>query len=244
MTSWKSVCLFLGAMAVAVPAAALDQDRLVRLAEMPVAVARVAEVESVPDELFREFLLLLRDSDMAPAEFVDIVRYLPVALTEESPGEESLVEFVRVRQSSGTTGDRLAQALREEMRVRGVPIDRRVTLVNVPDASASDFFPDVVIERTARDRAHPHGGPPGQVKKELGLQTGAEVVHGSDSRVPPGGITPQRAQPEALPPGQAKKAQRADVPPGQAKNDGRGNGNRGNADRGTGNRGNAKGKGN
>jgi hypothetical protein len=27
--------------------------------------------------------------------------------------------------------------------------------------------------------SHPHGGPPGQLKKELGLQTGAEVVHGS-----------------------------------------------------------------
>jgi len=26
-------------------------------------------------------------------------------------------------------------------------------------------------------RAHPHGGPPGQLKKQFGLKTGAEVVH-------------------------------------------------------------------
>ena len=37
----------------------------------------------------------------------------------------------------------------------------------------------IVTTRIAETRAHPHGGPPGQLKKELGLQTGAEVVHGT-----------------------------------------------------------------
>jgi len=41
------------------------------------------------------------------------------------------------------------------------------------------IVPPVVVSRVASVRAHPHGGPPGQLKKELGLQTGAEVVHGS-----------------------------------------------------------------
>jgi len=40
-----------------------------------------------------------------------------------------------------------------------------------------EFLPPVVVTRVAR--SHPHGGPPGQLKKELGLQTGAEVVHGT-----------------------------------------------------------------
>jgi len=42
-----------------------------------------------------------------------------------------------------------------------------------------DFVPPpVVVTRVEEVRLHPHGGPPGQIKKELGLQTGAEVVHG------------------------------------------------------------------
>jgi hypothetical protein len=35
------------------------------------------------------------------------------------------------------------------------------------------------VERVAEAKSHPHGGPPGQLKKQMGLQTGAEVVHGS-----------------------------------------------------------------
>jgi len=38
--------------------------------------------------------------------------------------------------------------------------------------------PPVVVSRVQEIRGNPHGGPPGQLKKELGLKTGAEVVHG------------------------------------------------------------------
>jgi hypothetical protein len=35
-----------------------------------------------------------------------------------------------------------------------------------------------IDDELPRYTSHPHGGPPGLVKKQLGLQTGAEVVHG------------------------------------------------------------------
>jgi len=38
--------------------------------------------------------------------------------------------------------------------------------------------PPVAVSRVQEWRAHPHGGPPGQLKKQYGYQTGAEVVHG------------------------------------------------------------------
>jgi len=56
-----------------------------------------------------------------------------------------------------------------------VPAHLRERHVVVVD---QNFVPPVVVNRVAEVRAHPHGGPPGQIKKQLGLQTGAEVVHG------------------------------------------------------------------
>ena len=42
-------------------------------------------------------------------------------------------------------------------------------------AAQTEFVEQPVVVRA---HGNPHGGPPGQIKKQLGLQTGAEVVHG------------------------------------------------------------------
>lgn len=100
---------------------------------------------------------------------------------------------------------------------------------------------NVVAERT-----HPHGGPPGQIKKQLGLQTGAEVVHG---RKPGRGnarreVRPVRVveQPRVVverPPDRGRGGPKID-------NSGKGNkgqGNQGKGNQGKGNQGKGKGKG-
>ncbi|MGZ8830562.1 MAG: hypothetical protein ACXW2Q_09315, partial [Thermoanaerobaculia bacterium] len=46
-----------------------------------------------------------------------------------------------------------------------------------------NYIPPFVMNRVTEVRQHPHGGPPGQIKKQLGLQTGAEVVHGERDRI-------------------------------------------------------------
>jgi hypothetical protein len=53
-------------------------------------------------------------------------------------------------------------------------------------------------------KEHPHGGPPGQLKKQLGLQTGAEVVHG-EKRARSVVVVPQQQAPVVLEPRKEKK---------------------------------------
>jgi hypothetical protein len=53
-----------------------------------------------------------------------------------------------------------------------------------------NFVPPMVVTRVEEVRIHPHGGPPGQIKKQLGLQTGAEVVHGEKPENEHGGPPP------------------------------------------------------
>lgn len=169
------------------PAAALETDDLLALVAMPLAVAAVSEVTDVPMAQLIDVVSLLNDAAVPPQQFIEVVRYVPVALVVEND-EPNFVEFVRMRTQSGLRGDTLVTIIEDRYRtVYGLP---DVQLVEPPQVVLFDgrddvsFIPPIVRTRVAEVRTHPHGGPPGQLKKQLGLQTGAEVVHGSQpSRV-------------------------------------------------------------
>ena len=115
----------------------------------------------------------------------------------------------------------------------------------------NNYIPREVRTRIEEVHTHPHGGPPGQLKKIEHVQTGAEIVHGEHpghghghgheaeaerervvvqqpmySSAPPPQrvvVAPPPQQPGWMPPGQAKKAEGPGgfVPPGQAKKEGK-----------------------
>lgn len=178
----KSVFALLLVLAFAPrPAAALETDDLLSLVAMPLAVAAVSEVTDVPAAELIDIVSLLNDAAVPPPQFIEVVRYVPVALVVEND-EPNFVEFVRTRTQSGIRGDTLVTIIEDRYRtVYGLP---EVQLVSPPqvvvrDDFDRDFVPVVVHTRIAEVKRHPHGGPPGQVKKQLGLQTGAEVVQRS-----------------------------------------------------------------
>ena len=168
------------------PAAALETDDLLSLVAMPLAVAAVSEVTDVPAAELIDLVSLLNDAAVPPPQFIEVVRYVPVALVVEND-EPNFVEFVRTRTQSGIRGDTLVTIIEDRYRtVYGLP---EVQLVEPPqvvvrDDFDRDFVPVVVHTRVAEVKRHPHGGPPGQVKKQLGLQTGAEVVQRSRTAAP------------------------------------------------------------
>jgi hypothetical protein len=117
----------------------------------------------------------------------------------------------------------------------------------------NNYIPPAVRTRIEEVHTHPHGGPPGQLKKIEHVQTGAEIVHAEHpghgrghghnvehervvvqqpmySSAPPPApqrvVVPPPQQPGWMPPGQAKKAEgnAGFVPPGQAKKEGEGEG--------------------
>jgi hypothetical protein len=167
------------------PAAALETDELLSLVAMPLAVAAVSEFTEIPVNDLVDVVTLLNDAQVPPPQFVEVVRYVPVALVVEETRPQ-FIEYVRVREREGLRGLALVTAIEERLRTyddfAGVELDvvsvRPIELVSRPD-----FIPVPVRTRVERVRfagtsTHPHGGPPGQLKKERGLQTGAEVVHG------------------------------------------------------------------
>jgi hypothetical protein len=168
------------ALFLPVKAEALETNELLALVAMPLAVAAVSEVTDVPMSDLMDVVTLLNDANVPPVQFVEVVRYAPVALVvEEEPTRTPFVEFVRTRFDAGVVGVPLVTEIEREIRFYGVPdAELDVIAPSLVIADNDDFIPAPVRTRLAAQRSgHPHGGPPGQLKKERGLQTGAEVVH-------------------------------------------------------------------
>jgi len=154
-----------------------DTNDLLALAAMPLAVAAVADITGIPLNDLGSFVASLNAARVPPMQVVEVLRYSPVVLVNdvERPG---FVQFVNTQVVDGVTGLRLVDVIDNRLRTFDVtPVFNDVQAVNLVDDDS--FFPPVVTTRVAEVRAHPHGGPPGQLKKSLGLQTGAEVVHGT-----------------------------------------------------------------
>jgi hypothetical protein len=145
---------------------------------MPLAVAAVAEVNGVPANQLANLVAALNQASLPPVQFVEVLRFVPVALVSDNGAQ--FVEFVQTRVAQGVTGPALAPVIVERLRT-DFRVPAQIT-VNAPPAQMivvdQNFIPPTVVTRVEEVRTHPHGGPPGQIKKELGLQTGAEVVHG------------------------------------------------------------------
>lgn len=148
----------------------------VDLIAMPLAVAAVADVAGVPRSDFFSLVAALNGAYVPPAQFVEIVRYSPLVLADPVYRPQ-FVPFVTTQIDRGYTGYRLAQVIDDRYDDWGYDeVDVYEPPVRLVDRSV--VLPPLVTRVDEYYTKHPHGGPPGQLKKELGLQTGAEVVHG------------------------------------------------------------------
>lgn len=150
------------------------------LVAMPLAVAAVANLTDVPANDLISFISALNQAAVPAPQFVEVVRYSPVVFLDDAY-EPQFVQFVTTEVDRGIRGDRLALVIADRYRSMGLR-DIDIDVVSPPRTvfvNQAEFFPPVVRTRVAEVRAHPHGGPPGQLKKDRGLQTGAEVVHGT-----------------------------------------------------------------
>jgi hypothetical protein len=168
------------------PAAALEiNDDLLALVAMPLAVAAVSEITDVPANDLIDMVTLLNDADVPPVQFVETVRYVPVALVTADDTQPRFVEVVRQQEQAGVRGIQLVTFIEERLRLYGLPatVDLDVTAPRIIEIDDNDIVPALVRTRVAQVKAHPdrhpHGGPPGQLKKVAGVQTGAEIVHRS-----------------------------------------------------------------
>ena len=182
---WKTlavVTLVAALILPAQPAAALEVDNdLLALVAMPLAVAAVSEITDVPTNDLIDMVTLLNDADVPPVQFVEVVRYVPVALVvQQDTTQPRFIEVVRAQEQSGVRGIQLVTFIEERLHFYGLPtVDFDVTAPRLVEIEQEQIVPTVVRTRIAEVKAHPHGGPPGQLKKAAGVQTGAEIVHGT-----------------------------------------------------------------
>jgi hypothetical protein len=157
----------------------LDTTELLGLVAMPLAVSAVADIAGISVGELSNFVATLNAANVAPVRVIEVLRYAPVALVVDT--EPDFVQFVRTEFNQGTTGDALVTVIANRLRDYDITpqIGTSPRGVIVVD---DQFIPAAVVDRVAQRRSHPHGGPPGQLKKEVGVQTGAEIVHGSTRR--------------------------------------------------------------
>ncbi|HWW61452.1 MAG TPA: hypothetical protein VN181_08805, partial [Thermoanaerobaculia bacterium] len=143
------------------PAAALSTDELLSLVAMPLAVAAVAEITDVPANELSDLVATLNQANVPPTEFIQVIRYVPVALVE--PG---FVDYVHTQADRGVRGSALVNVIEKRLDVEEPP----APVVTVD----RDYIPPIVHTRVAKLKQHPHGGPPGQLKKQAKFQTGGK----------------------------------------------------------------------
>lgn len=226
-------------IALAVPSvgSALDSDEILSLVAMPLAVAAVAELIDVPHADLLTLVAALNDASVPPPQFVEVVRWSPVVLVDTTAAPQ-FIQLVTTDVANGVRGDAFAVVVADRLRASGAEIDVTAPrLVSLVDRDVV-IIPTRVNDRVAAVRRHPHGGPPGQLKKELGLQTGAEVVHGVkpgrgndgvgrvDDDRPGRSVDRDETRPNSArvnqPPGQQKKQNAQDRGKGKGKEKGKG----------------------
>lgn len=148
----------------------------VALIAMPLAVAAVSNLANVPASDLMQFVTALNQARMPAPQFVEVVRYSPVVLVDRTASPQ-FIQFVSTEIDRGITGRPLAYAIANRYEAYD-PVDIDVVAPRPRViVDRDEILPPVVTTRVAS--THPHGGPPGLLKRDLGVQTGAEVVHGN-----------------------------------------------------------------
>lgn len=161
--------------------------------ELPLAVAAVADIAGVPKDQLASLITTLNNANVPPEQMIEVVRYVPVALIDDP---QPFVRYIQQQTAQGVTGPALYPLI--VRRLQPYYPSSTINVIAPPQAVVAtspvrhvarprvvvdqNFFPPVVVSRSAEVRQHPHGGPPGQLKKQLGLQTGAQVVHAERDR--------------------------------------------------------------
>jgi hypothetical protein len=158
----------------------VDTGDLLAMALMPLAVSAVSDLAGVPHNDLVSFVQLLNAAAVPAPQFVEVVRYSPAVLLVEER-RSPFVVYLQDRYDAGLRGDAFVTVIESRLRTYDDfgNFDLNVTEPRIVTYQPDLFFPPVVRTRYIDSSSHPHGGPPGQLKKEWGLQTGAEVVHGS-----------------------------------------------------------------
>src|SRR5215470_16793537 len=89
---------------------ALETNELLSCAAMPLAVAAASDLGGVQQADLIDLVTQLNEAEVPPSEFIQIVRYVPVALIDQ-PARPQIVQYVTSERSRGLRGRALASGV-------------------------------------------------------------------------------------------------------------------------------------
>lgn len=131
------------AFALSNSAFALNTKDLLSLVAMPLAVAAVSNVTGMPQQDLTNVVSAMNQGNVPPQQFVEVVRYTPVALTNQNTAPQ-FVDYVTTQVNQGVTGDALATAIANQLRTYGVQ-DINVTNPQFAYVDGQSLLPSSVL---------------------------------------------------------------------------------------------------
>jgi hypothetical protein len=134
-----------------------DSSEVLSVVAMPLAVSAVCDVRGVQTDRVGELVTYMDQANVAPADFVDVFRYVPVALVLRTDNRPDFVEWVHGQVGRGVMGGALVTAMETQLRNYDnyVPVSdyrphRRYRRDSYAYAYEPDYVP-VVIRRHCDD---------------------------------------------------------------------------------------------
>src|SRR5437879_3338221 len=124
---------------IPISASAFNTTDLLSLVAMPLAVDAVSRVTGVPQHQLAQLVSSLNQANVPPAQFVDTLRYVPVALVEQP----DFIPYVQSQVSNGVTGPALVTVIDQRLpKYTPAPAPSNI-------AVTQDYIPPTVRTRVA-----------------------------------------------------------------------------------------------
>src|SRR5216684_41384 len=116
----KRIALFLILVAI-VPLEAnafntYDHNDVLSYVALPLAVSAVCDVRGVQTDRVGQLVVYMDQANVAPADFIDVFRYVPVALVLRTDNRPDFVEWVHGQVDRGLVGEGLVTAMETQLR--------------------------------------------------------------------------------------------------------------------------------
>src|SRR5438132_526894 len=104
-----------------------DNTEMLSYVAMPLAVSAVSDVRGVQTDRVAELVTYMNEANVQPADFVDVFRYVPVALVLRNDSQPDFVQWVQSKVAQGVNGQELVNVMERRLRSYSnyVPVSTR-----------------------------------------------------------------------------------------------------------------------
>jgi hypothetical protein len=93
-----------------------DNSDVLSYVAMPLAVSAVCDVQGVQTDRVGQLVTYMDQANVTPADFIDVLRYVPVALVLRTDNRPDFVEWVHGEVDRGLVGEGLVNAMETQLR--------------------------------------------------------------------------------------------------------------------------------